>query len=130
MDAGRKKVSPPVARAALDVVRRNVVALRTHAGETPLKEIAEKSGVGYGTLHRLVTDTPGPSGNTPPPNLDTLAALASYFGLAVWQLLVPKLDPARPPQIQAPPDDDIRLSRSDPARSRHSARRITVDADK
>lgn len=120
MDSDRVKIVDAITLRTMAIVRENLHRLREHAGSPTLQEIATKAGVGYGTLHRLVTGTAGPSGKNPPPNLDTLAPLAHYFGLEPWQLLVPNVNPESPPTLVT------QSARSEPAHSR-TGRRTSVE---
>lgn len=69
---------------------RNLQALMDTRGLSQA-ELGRLSGVGQSTLSRILdADTQGASN----PRVTTLEAVASYFGVAAWQLLVPGLDPA------------------------------------
>jgi hypothetical protein len=54
--------------------------------------VHEKLNVGRGTVQRIRGRDSWPAG-------DTLHVLAETFGLEVWQLLVPDLDPKHPPTL-------------------------------
>lgn len=55
-------------------------------------ELAAKAGVGQGTIGRLARGEVAPA-------VDTLEAIAEVFSLRAWQLLIPDLDPATPPEL-------------------------------
>jgi hypothetical protein len=76
-----------------DVLAANLVRLmKAHPDLSSFPAITERGGGANGTLDRIRRKESATS-------IDNLAPLASVFGLEPWQLLVPDLDPAAPPQI-------------------------------
>lgn len=59
-----------------------------------LPQITARCGVSNGTLDRTRRAASAI-------NVDDLARIAGAFGLEAWQLLVPDLDPAAPPELNA-----------------------------
>jgi len=100
MDKGSRKITSPETKLLLAELRQTVTRLRHVSGDPPIEQWAKDIGCGYGTLHRLLTGGAGPTGETPPPNLEFLVRVAAYFGCHAWQLLVPGFDPAHPPKLE------------------------------
>lgn len=64
-----------------------------HWGGENLNRLARECKIGPGTASRIKEQRTSVG-------LDTLEKIADHFGLAVWQLLVPGLDPNNPPALQ------------------------------
>lgn len=72
----------------------NVQALMMkHWGEENLNRLARDCKIGPGTAARIKEQKTSVG-------LETLEKIADNFHLAVWQLLVPGLDPSNPPALQ------------------------------
>lgn len=72
----------------------NVQALMIkHWGEENLNRLARECKIGPGTAARIKEQKTSVG-------LETLEKIAETFHLAVWQLLVPGLDPGNPPALQ------------------------------
>jgi len=72
----------------------NVQALMLkHWEEENLNRLARECKIGPGTAARIKEQKTSVG-------LETLEKVAETFNLAVWQLLVPGLDPANPPALQ------------------------------
>lgn len=71
--------------------------LSTQKGVSRL-ELSKRIGVADGTLGRIKYG----SGN---PNIETLNAIATFFKLESWQLLIKNLDPKYPPILQKTDDE-------------------------
>lgn len=68
------------------------------------QRLRERTGLGGGSYEGVTTGTKAAT-------LDTLEKLGSAFGLAPWQLLVPGLDPNRPPALKMPQSQDDFIAR-------------------
>jgi transcriptional regulator with XRE-family HTH domain len=85
---------------AKTVLWANVSALMEHHfHEVNLNRLAREAGIGVGTVARI-KDGENSTG------LNILEAIAAYFKIEPWQLLVPDLEPARP--VTLPTDSDRR----------------------
>lgn len=72
----------------------NVQALMLkHWGEENLNRLARECKIGPGTAARIKDQKTSVG-------LETLEKIADNFNLAVWQLLVPGIDPSNPPALQ------------------------------
>lgn len=91
----RREKKPKQAGLLRKVVALNVQALiQFHFGpddRNAYRKIADKVGCSASTVERISKGQVGTS-------IDTLEALANYFGLAAYQMLLPRLD-AHNPQI-------------------------------
>ena len=90
---------------ARNVVADNVKALMNHhyAGDANKpKRLAGASGVALATIQRVMKADNGPS-------VDTVEAIASAFGLACYQLLIPGIDPTAPDEIAASHERERRM---------------------
>ena len=73
---------------------QNVSALMAkHYGGENLARLSRDCGIGLGTAARIKKQQTSVG-------IDVLHRIASHFGLAPWQVLVPGLDPANPPTLQ------------------------------
>jgi transcriptional regulator with XRE-family HTH domain len=73
---------------------KNISALMVkHWGDENLNRLARECKFGPGTAARIKEQKTSVG-------LETLDKIADHFNLAVWQLLVPGLDPENPPAIQ------------------------------
>jgi transcriptional regulator with XRE-family HTH domain len=73
---------------------QNLCALmHKHWEEVNVNRLARESKVGPATIMRIKKQETSVG-------LEVLEKLADLFGLAVWQLLVPGLDPENPPALQ------------------------------
>lgn len=83
-----------VASSTAKVLGENLAALMAaHPELNSNPKLAAKTRLGTGTISRLrngMVDA----------NLDTLERMATAFGVAPWQLLVPGIDPTNPPTLQ------------------------------
>lgn len=85
------------------VLWANVRALMKHQwGKENLTRLAAASGVGPGTVSRMKACETYLQ-------LDTIAAIAGVFELAVWQILVPGLEPSNPPVLAAASPSERRM---------------------
>jgi transcriptional regulator with XRE-family HTH domain len=72
----------------------NISALMVkHWGDENLNRLARECKIGPGTAARIKEQKTSVG-------LETLEKIAHHFQLAVWQLLVPGLDPENPPALQ------------------------------
>ena len=77
---------------ANETLKTNVNRLRDRfPALKPLQKLADKAGVGKGTVERMTKD-----GNC---ELRSLEGVAKAFGLSPWQLLVPDFNPDDPPVL-------------------------------
>jgi hypothetical protein len=77
-----------------DIVSANLKALmKAHPELNTLKKITAKGGPPNGVLDRMRRADAAS-------RIDSVAQVARVFGLEPWQLLVPNLDPAAPPQLE------------------------------
>lgn len=65
----------------------------THWGEENINRLARECHVGPATVQRIKDQRTSVG-------LEVLEKIADKFNLAVWQLLVPGLDPSNPPALQ------------------------------
>jgi hypothetical protein len=90
------------------VVAANVQALldyhyRTFDNETSrLKALSRDCGLTPSTIKRVLLCTTGS-------NLETLEALSLAFGVSVYQLVAPSIDPANPPVIKGATEQEKKL---------------------
>lgn len=84
----------------LATLRANLRALvkATHASEA---QLAKACDVNARTIKRLLSDESGHE-----PRMSLVSALAQFFGLEVWQLLVPDLQLRRLPALMTDADHD------------------------
>ncbi len=75
------------------LLAQNLLTLKDHYRLTN-KQLATRCKVGYGTIHNILHSVKSP-------DLDTLTAIGSAFGLEPWQLLTANLNPTNPPLICA-----------------------------
>lgn len=77
------------------VLRQNVKALMaSKLGPTSQMELRRKAGVGQATIGRILSQEGVDAG------IETVAKIASAYGLEGWQLLVAGMDPSNPPVLQ------------------------------
>lgn len=102
-----RKVTPrdeeSLASSTAKVLGANLQALMTansELGSNP--KLAKKTDLGTGTISRL-------RNGEVDANLSTLQKIASAFDLQPWQLLVPGLDPAHPPVLRHPSEEERKL---------------------
>lgn len=76
--------------AAHNTLVANIEALMRHDKITSDAQLGKKAGIDQKTVWRIRKKEQSPT-------LDKLTSLARCFGLEVWQLLIPGLDPANPP---------------------------------
>jgi len=82
---------------------QNVAALMgKHYGEENLSRLARECSIGLGTAARIKKQQTSVG-------IDILHAIATRFGLAPWQLLVPGFDPSNPPALQPVSDKERML---------------------
>lgn len=77
-------------KAAHDTLVRNIDTLMARRGLTSDAQLGKLAGVDQKTIWRIRKQEQSPT-------LDKLSAIASAFGLEVWQILIPGLDPSNPP---------------------------------
>lgn len=83
-----------------EALRRNLASLLDAArdglrrGPTGVLQLEAQTDIGKSTLYRILD----PRAKNPA-QLDTLERIAAAFGLQVWQLLVPRMDPLDPPAV-------------------------------
>jgi hypothetical protein len=81
-----------------DIVSANLKALMAaHEDRNTLKKITAKGGPPNGVLDRMRRADAAC-------RIDSVAQVARVFGLEAWQMLVPNLDPAAPPQLEMTAD--------------------------
>jgi hypothetical protein len=95
-----------ITRAARRVLQENLRALMDYYAAHPRmgragsgKQLENFSGVSNTTVSRYAPHQ-GPA--TAGANIDHLARIAAAYGLPVWCLLYPGLNPAKPPVVQTP----------------------------
>lgn len=77
-----------------DILRANLKALMsTHQELDTIVKVSERSGVSKGVVERMTKA----EANT---GVDHLQGIAQAFGLEVWQLMVPNLEPTNAPVLQ------------------------------
>lgn len=108
MERGSRKTLSDRTLAVVVLLQRNCNALRVHVGSPPIEAWAKSIGIGYGSLHRLLTGSEAPSGPDRPPNLDTIVRVAAAHHIEPWKLLHPHFDPGAPDEL-AP--ESTKLSR-------------------
>jgi transcriptional regulator with XRE-family HTH domain len=92
------------------VLARNVVRLleRDYKAVESLtarqRKFAEASGIGFGTIQRMCKAENGP-------NLETIETVAHSFGLSLYQLFLPALDPKNPQVVRGATIEEQRLYR-------------------
>lgn len=57
--------------------------------------LAAKAGIGKGTVGRILRAEDAPA-------IDTVQAIAEVFSWQAWQMLIPDIDPAAPPELMTP----------------------------
>lgn len=77
--------------------------MAAHPALDTIKKITEAGGPPNGVVDRIRREEVACK-------IDTLAQLARVFGLQAWQLLVPDLDPVRPPQLEMGPEKAAELA--------------------
>lgn len=85
----------------------NMRLLRGRAGRGELagnRAVAKAAGVGEGTVQRARSG----DGNI---TVENLEALARYYRLDAWQLLVPRLDPDNPPRLATDAEIEAEVQR-------------------
>lgn len=74
--------------------RTNLRALMDSGRGTSADELAKAVGVNPKTIKRILD--PSAEHET---GIDVISKIAAYFDLAVWQVLVPDLQPTNPPML-------------------------------
>lgn len=74
------------------VLAQNLKALMAH-GDVNQSQLGRKADIAPTTVGRILKEKHAP-------DVDTLGALAGALGITVWQMMVPKLDPASLPALQ------------------------------
>lgn len=72
------------------VVATNIQCLMDFHGMTADQQLATAAGIDQKTIWRMRRMEQSS-------NVDKLEAIANVFGLHAWQLLIPHIDPSRPP---------------------------------
>lgn len=93
MEPGTRKTLARSTLAVVVLLQRNCNALREAVGSPSIEAWAKSIGIGYGSLHRLLTGSDAPSGPDRPPNLDTIVRVAEKHKIEPWKLLHPQFDP-------------------------------------
>jgi transcriptional regulator with XRE-family HTH domain len=76
------------------VLAENLAALMAqNASFSSQAKVAARAGVDQTTIGRILAAKHAPT-------LDVVEKLAEAFGLATWQILVPGMDPRRPPTVR------------------------------
>lgn len=91
----RKPIKPTAAR---EILAANLNALMAHQGHAN-RSLAMKIGIGEGTIQRARRAQSGVT-------LDNIEAIARYYGLEVWQLLTPDLEPNNRPELAFPTPEE------------------------
>ena len=67
-----------------------------------VKELAKDSGIGHGTVQRIMDRKVGAS-------LDNIEALANAFSVSVYQLMLPSLDVRNPQVVKGATEEEKRM---------------------
>lgn len=91
---GEDKTNQSVSKKAQEIVAENLEALIAIApsGKQATGTFAKYVGVGNGTIDRLRKQDAKA-------RISTLERISARFGLEVWHMLVPGLDPLNPPRL-------------------------------
>lgn len=72
------------------IVAQNIQRLMDYHGMNADVQLAVRAGIDQKTIWRMRNMEQSS-------NVDKLEAIANVFGLKAWQLLIPGMDPSRPP---------------------------------
>ena len=94
---GMASLSPHASRALRDLAANLQRLMEADKDYTSARKVAERAAM-FKKIHpKTVTRILSLAGNEP--TLDTVESIAKVFGLQAWQMLVPNLQPSRPPEL-------------------------------
>jgi len=96
------KLSNPAMESLDQVLARNLQAVKEETGLSEA-EIAKRAKIGAGSAHRALVGQ-----NV---RLDTLQALAVWLKVPAWTLLIPGLDPGKPPVLMTDANVEAEIRR-------------------